>query len=316
MANEDIPKVRFFDWRILPLLAITAAVLYVLVDQAAGMADFTETLKTADATYIGLAFGILVAQICLGTYRLQLTIRVMGHHPPFLSALNAVLSTWPLAVITPSRASDVLRAWVLRDHCPVAEGAGAIVAEKLIDVQSLCLLSAIGGIVTGLWQISAVALLLLAAEWVFLVVVVLMKQYTKVGFLKARAEKIESVLRVFNAFQERPAYFLGVCFTSILAWIFAIGIVICLSYAFSAGLNVVDVFALWPLAIFVGMLPLTVSGMGTRDAAFLALLTLLGRSLDESGVIATTIGYSLLASWVTAVVGVPFMLRQFKRTVE
>ncbi|MBW1880200.1 MAG: flippase-like domain-containing protein, partial [Deltaproteobacteria bacterium] len=97
---------------------------------------------------------------------------------------------------------------------------------------------------------------------------------------------------------------------SLLAWVGALGLVWGLFLVFSADLAPLSIAALWPLAIFVGMLPLTVAGMGTRDAAFLSLLALTGTTpVDDARVLAVTFGYSVVATVVPAVVGLPLMLR-------
>jgi uncharacterized membrane protein YbhN (UPF0104 family) len=62
------------------------------------------------------------------------------------------------------------------------------------------------------------------------------------------------------------------------------------------------------VAILAGLLPVTLGGLGTRDAAFIYLLrTVAGRAAGAS-VLAATIGYSAVAMWSFAIVGLPFMV--------
>jgi uncharacterized membrane protein YbhN (UPF0104 family) len=54
----------------------------------------------------------------------------------------------------------------------------------------------------------------------------------------------------------------------------------------------------------------SLGGLGTRDGAFLLLLR--GFSPDdvsESGVLASTLGYAFLTTWLLAIIGVPFAIR-------
>ena len=68
--------------------------------------------------------------------------------------------------------------------------------------------------------------------------------------------------------------------------------------------------SLWPLAIFAGMVPITLAGMGTRDAAFVYLLTATSASaIDQGAVVTATIAYALIGTWLIAVIGLPFAVR-------
>ena len=80
-------------------------------------------------------------------------------------------------------------------------------------------------------------------------------------------------------------------------------------------LTVFDHWTWWrvllPLAIFVGLLPLTLSGMGTRDPAFIALFGGLGVAAEVS--LGVGLLYSLYGYWLPALVGLPFMRRVLGR---
>jgi hypothetical protein len=55
-------------------------------------------------------------------------------------------------------------------------------------------------------------------------------------------------------------------------------------------------------------MPVTLGGMGTRDAAFLYLLRTVAGHPAGAGVLAATMGYSAVALWSFAIVGLPFMV--------
>jgi uncharacterized membrane protein YbhN (UPF0104 family) len=65
--------------------------------------------------------------------------------------------------------------------------------------------------------------------------------------------------------------------------------------------------------MLVGVAPLTLGGMGTRDAAFLAMLAARGVHVDPSSVLVATMGYSVVAVWSFALIGLPFMARETLR---
>jgi hypothetical protein len=62
--------------------------------------------------------------------------------------------------------------------------------------------------------------------------------------------------------------------------------------------------------LLVGLLPFTLTGIGVRDAAFLWLLHHSGHAMVARGpVVAATLGYSLISTWLFAVLALPLMIR-------
>src|SRR5687767_10099954 len=89
----------------------------------------------------------------------------MGHRLEFGKALSTVLAIWPISVVTPSRAGDFARPLMVRDSVPLAAGAGSVLAEKVIDIHTLLVLTLVASLVYGLHGESAIVLGLIAAEW-------------------------------------------------------------------------------------------------------------------------------------------------------
>ena len=313
-VEQAVPRrVELFSWKIVPLALITAAVLYLLISRFAGRDDFLDTIARADWTWLAAAAGLFAVNLLLAGFRLVLVMRAIGYEVPLLRSLDAMLATWPFAVVTPSRAGDLLRAVALRDLVPPVRASGALVAEKMVDVQSLCLLALVGSVAMGLWLWAALAAAMLLGVWAFsLGVLLFTDRLVALPVIRRAEDKVRLVLRVFHDFRERPSGFLAVAGTSLLGWIIALVMVLAIFEAFDAGLAPARVFGLWPLALFAGMLPLTVAGLGTRDAAFLSLLaasSTTGAVLPEAAVLAGTVTYAALTTVPPALLGLPLTFR-------
>lgn len=293
--------------------AVTLIILYVMAHYLAGLDNLTKVLAEARWSMLGIAVLALVVNITLAAKRLSMIVGTMGYRLPYVRSLDAILATWPLALVTPSRASDLLRAVAIRDLVPVMEGSGGVIAEKLIDVQSLCLLALGGALATGLWPWAALAASLLIAEWCFALLLLLRPgRLLALPLIRRFKDKLERILRAFTCLRDEPWAFVRISLVSLLAWTVAIGLVQALLALFSAGVAPLQTLALWPLALFVGMLPLTVAGMGTRDVAFLSFLGATG-TVDAAPVLAATFSYAVVGAWFPAAVGLPFMVRQMRK---
>ncbi|HQB45913.1 MAG TPA: lysylphosphatidylglycerol synthase transmembrane domain-containing protein, partial [Polyangiaceae bacterium] len=287
---------KILDWRLVPLLLVTAIILWLLLHHIAGVDAFAKAVSGARWGLVWAAVGVFVVDLVLSIVRWQIILWAMSKRVGFFRCAHAVLATWPLAVIIPARAGDVLRAGVIRKQVPFLEGAGSVVAEKVLDIQSLCLLSMIGSVLYGRTSWTAIAAGVLVTEWLTIVLLLRYGESIDRTPLSRFAPKVQRLLVALRALLRSPRHLLGVMASSLAAWVMASTMVHLLLLATGFELPYGVTLSLWPLAIFVGMLPITVAGMGTRDAAFLlAVRASVGTVVRDESVVAATLGYSLIA---------------------
>jgi uncharacterized membrane protein YbhN (UPF0104 family) len=288
----------------------TGVVTAVLVRDLGGR-DFAAAVRGARLAWVAVAFGLASACVLLGALRWQLVLGAMGHELRFGRLLVVILATWPPGVIVPSRANEVLRAVAIRSSVPLAEGTGSILAEKLIDLFVLLVFASAGAGLQGMWtpaagvgaaaalQVAALALVGRRRAWI-----------ARLPLLRARPGTVERLLAASDVLARRPGQLLVVSGVSLAIRVLTVGVGHALLLAVGAGVRLFDTLTLWPLAILVGILPVTLGGMGTRDAAFIYLLRAAGAGAAGASVLAATMGYSAVAMWSFALIGVPFMVRE------
>jgi uncharacterized protein (TIRG00374 family) len=302
---------RWFDWRVIPVAAVTALFIWVLIRKLAGVDEVYDAIDGAQWELGLVAVALLLVCQLVAAHRWILIVDALGYKLPLHRAIDAMLATWPMALLAPARASDLLRGLAIADLCPPMKGAGSVLAEKAIDVQSLCILAIVGSLAWDLPIIALLAVGLLACEWAFVWFLVhRVDRILRLPLLRRRPEKVQQLLVAFSALLARPGRLVAVGLTSLLSWICAMALLQCLLEMMHAEVPVVGTLALWPGGVFAGMMPVTLAGMGTRDAAFIYLLQATGHgSVNEGAVLAATIGYSLVGTWLLAIVGIPFAVK-------
>ncbi len=290
---------------------ITLLLLAILVRSFGSATVFFAAARRARPAWVGASFAAAVVCTLLTTVRWQLVVAAMGYRLPFRRALEVVLATWPLAVVTPSRANDLLRPLAVRDMVPLAAGTGGVVAEKAIDLGLLLAVAAAGAACNGLWTWTGLITLVLLAEVVMVVVVVKRRQWlAKLPLLRRRPQTVDELFEAMTALGRAPTQLASIAATSLLIRLFTVVVTHTLLVAVGADVPLVQTLTLWPAAMLVGVAPLTLGGMGTRDAAFLALLAERGTHVDASTVLVATVGYSVVATWSFAFIGLPWMIRE------
>jgi uncharacterized protein (TIRG00374 family) len=289
-------------------IAATAAIIAVLVWRFG--AGLGQALAGARPAWVALAVVMSTAGVLLGALRWQIVIEAMHYRLGFGRSLVAVLATWPLAVVTPSRANDLLRAWVVRRTVPLAAGTGSVLAEKFVDMSWLLAMSAAGAAIESLWIWAAAIAGALAVEIAAVAVLVSHRRtFASWPVFRKHAQKIEDFFVAFDALFASPLRLAAACLVSLVIRGLTLGITYALLRAVDADVGLVDTCALWPVATLIGLVPVTLAGMGTRDATFMYLLGTRGH-VTHAAVLAATLGYSAIAVGLFAIVGVPVMIRE------
>ncbi len=310
-------KTRWFDWRIVPMFAVTALLMWALVRHFAGSEEFWGALRRTRASYAPLILLMVLMSLTLSIARWRLLLAALGYAVPFRLCAEAVLTSWPLALVVPARAGDVVRAAVIREHVPFWEATGSVVAEKAIDVHNLAMIATVATVVHGFYLWTGVAASVVVAEWAFVLLVARYRHRLRgIRRIDKIVDKLEQLIRAFTALFRQPRYFFGVSAASLLAWALTVSLVYVLFLSTDARVSLGLCFSLWPLAMFAGLLPFTVAGMGTRDGAFVYMLDHAtgAEPLREGAILAATFGYAFVVSWFFAALGLPFAMRFLLRS--
>ncbi len=293
----------------------TGVVMALLVDRFGS--GLGAALRGARIEWVAAAFVVTTAGVLLGALRWQVVLESMHYRLGFWRALVAVLATWPLVVVTPSRASDFLRAVAIRRTVPLAPGTGSVLAEKVVDMSFLLLMGAVGAAIEGLWLWSALTAAALVVEVAVVALLVTHRgKLARLPLVRSRADKVEDLFLAFDALFASPGRLAATCVLSLVIRVLTLATTFALLRSVDADVDLFDTCMLWPVATLIGLLPLTLAGMGTRDAMFMYLLSERGHLLTRANVLAATMGYSLINVGAFAVIGLPFMMHELAKTRE
>ncbi len=212
---------------------------------------------------------------------------------PFGTALQAHFAGLAANICLPGAAGgDAVRAGFaqlhMRDGAKVAAGA---VADRLIDTLGLACLSVIGLSMlhgqsggAGRAVIAAVAVLLAASVCVFVFPQVITRLWTAFPKLPARGLALRTAAS-FAALGRRPGLLLATLAVSMAVQALFIGLAIQLARAVGIDQPLgVWLFA-WPLAKIIAVLPISLGGLGVREASLAAIMAPFGA--DPAQVVAS-----------------------------
>ena len=294
--------------RAILVLSITIAIFYAIFTKI----DFysvADILLHANLFYLFIALLLLFAIILITAKRWQTILETMGYNFQYKECFNLIMAAFPLTSITPSKSGDVIKAYYLKDKIPASKTVGSVITERMFDVLTLVLFSLIGMMFCKKYELAGVA-------FAILVCIIAIFLLMRAGFdfrLPIKSswnEKIQNlILSTKLLTKDNKKAFLFILLYSILIWF--ISIVQTVMFFYALGINVPLLFTIAniPIAIFIGFIPVTLGGMGTRDAAIIILFSAYATSSQLLGV---GILFSFFRYWLVSLIGIPFMRKMMK----
>jgi len=212
-----------------------------------------------------------------------------------------IAGSYPLISVTPSRTGDFVRVYYLRKEVEISESTGSVISEKIFDIFALLLLSSLALLSFGNNTFNILALILFSSILILTYIAVSKPALPLPANLNSLLYKI---LNSYSHILQDRLLFSKVFIISMIQWTLALVQTYIFFVMIDIDVTAFQVFALAPLAIFLGQLPVTLGGMGTRDLAFISLFETFASSTD---ILSVGILFSAFRYWLPSLVGIPFM---------
>lgn len=300
--------------------------------------DFFKILRDllhSDPLYITLALAITPLTMHLRAIRLQKILSIYNKEIS-LSTLNRLCYLGFLfGVITPSKAGDFIRAYYLskENKVPYSYSITSIFIDRISDIIILLLLANLALIYfpyflgkdvfkNFIWLPPLVTLLLviflylLTKEW-FLnrTINLLEKIFRRIVkrdfYVKNKGKILQEFHTALQDLKNNKKKFLSIIFINIILWFFILLQAQLILIALDEHVNIIFTFLAVPFAVLAALLPITISGLGTRDATMVVLFSLVYvPAIPASKAISLAILFLFIGQIVPALVGGYFYLRK------
>jgi uncharacterized protein (TIRG00374 family) len=255
-------------------------VLYWKID----VRRLVDVFRASNPLWMTVSLAMVVPLTLLTAWRLQ-QLAPARARLGFAEANRLILAASVLNMVLPSKMGDIAKAYFMRDRGgldgPLA--LSLVVFEKTCDMLSLLVWCVFGLLVFPLEGWLFDVLTVGVGGGLLLGLLLLASQRFAGAFFRLAKAVVpagprEKVVRLEEAWDEMHAHFWGdpsqlarIAATSLVIWFFHLFQIWLFTRAVRAQAPFVANLALAPLAILAGLLPLTFAGVGTRDAAILAL---------------------------------------------
>lgn len=295
-------------------IIISLAILTLLYWQI----DFSDVIDVfLQAKLIWLCLGmLLVVPITLLTAFRLTFLSMRSNKISYVDALKLILAASVMNLVLPSKMGDIAKSvFIVKDKdLNYSKALPLVVFEKMSDLLALLLWCVVGLLFLQNYSSFYVIILLVASIFLAIgVLTIYSKPFTNVMALLALVILPKRFSLTVRGFQE--GWYEAIDFIrkdrkktwvlfllSVFLWFLHLFQIWLFIFALSPNVDLLVSLAITPIAIFAGLMPLTFSGIGTRDFAFIYFYSAYFSAATGAalGILAT------LRYIIPAVVGIPF----------
>lgn len=235
-------------------------------------------LLALDPAWTALAFVAVFVAIAVSAWKWGLILAARGHELPFARLLrHYFVGLFFNNVLPTTVGGDAVRAWATtRDTGETPEAVGSVITERLVAGVALGFTALLGlPFVAAGGRVTALVALFLAIDLalVALFLVPRVAEAAVTGLLPPRfagiGETARATVAAVRATIRNRALFLRVFVLSILFQVFVAAVNACIFEAMGIPVGLAVCLVYTPMIFTVTMLPVSISGLGVREAAYL-----------------------------------------------
>src|SRR3989344_3829962 len=274
--------------------SVSILIILIIFKTLVDIGDFSRVIQNIGWFYFSLAFATIIPSFLLSIVRWHAVVRAAGFDVSFWKIFKIIGSSMSLSIV-PGRLGDLARSYPLRNQIPISQSIGTIVLEKIIDICVLLLFSGVGLFILG-HPIFGSLMFFLAIGAIPLLEILNMV-IKKLPLKSGLVNKLQDAVSVLNKVKQRKTMLSMAILASGANWTLSMLQAYWLFKAVGSIVPFSAIFAFQPLSIFMGLIPITIAGVGTRDSAILYFFR--NFAAPEQS-LAVGILYGLQSYWITA----------------
>lgn len=289
-------------------------VIFVYILVKLDIRNIFQEIGGVDVSLFLIALIFVFTLFVFQTFKWYVIARNQKIAVPFVEAFKINLISNFYGFITPSKLGAIIRADYLKKYASIGKGISNFVLDKVMDISSLFFIAIFMGFVfrERFDFISLNWLLILFVVFIFAAGFFYSKKRARfvlgVLYRKFVPDKLKEKAKTgFNDFYEdlpNTSFLILIFIINIITWINIYFVTYLVGLSLGVELSFIYFLAILPLSTLVAQIPVTISGLGTREATMIGLFGLFGVgaakvfSMSIVNIFITTIIPSIIASFL------------------
>jgi len=305
-------------------LSALGLLLFAVIVVTTGPGRIVEVFRNVDGRRAVVPIALVGIVLLVRGMRWHVILSRMG----VPMALRRVIELWAIgfyaSAVTPAKAGDAVRALYVRDESDASIGTAfaSVFVDRLYDLIFVLVAGAVSVVwfstryrsMPSAWIIVASAVgiggVLFVASRRRLVRALLRPVVGLVVPEKYRRDAADFFHRFYDAmggFASVPGNIALAGVLTLAGWILIFTLAVAVAWTFRIPVASGFLVGIMPIVTLVELLPISVSGLGTRDATVIYFFSIV--ALGRAEAVGFSLGYLVLGTWVTALLGFALWIR-------
>lgn len=313
------------------ILSLIGIALFIVILSRIDLDALVDILSHTDIVYLFLALLVNCVAIILKSQKWKIIVNSVKPDFALAESVKAFFVGFSFSTITPAKLGDFIKVLYINDeHCGIGKGISTVVIDRLIDIILLFSIAFIGiygfSVIYHIEILSISTIVMIIAGIIAGLYVVLHRPLLSAmlmpffnlfvpGHLKNKVTMYyDDFFSGLVTFYRDRSRFISSVGIGILSWIppFVYGYLLALSIGIDTGL--LFFVLVIPVISLLDLLPISISGIGTRDVALIFLFGLKGISPEQA--VAFSLLYLFMSYWLIALIGAAVYFRYPLRIPE
>jgi uncharacterized protein (TIRG00374 family) len=306
------------------LLSLVGIALFLIILSRINLNALIEIIAHTDVLFLILAFLVNCIAILLKSLKWKIIVNSVKPDFSLRESVVAFFVGFSFSTITPAKLGDFIKVLYITDeNCSLGKSLSTIVIDRLIDIILLFSIAFVGiygfSVFYHIEILSIGTIILIIAGIVAGLYIVLnrpllsalLKPFFNIFVPKHLKSKValyydDFFTGLFTFYYDRARFFSSIGI-GIISWIptFIYGYLLALSIGIDAGIFFFVLVI--PIISLLDLLPISISGIGTRDMALIFLFGL--KSISAEQAVAFSLLYLFMSYWLIALIGVSVYFR-------
>jgi len=311
------------------VLPIFGLALFVYIVWRTGPSEIGAVFQAADPGRLGIAAALVGVILVLRGIRWSLLLKVAGIDYPVLKSTAVWTIGFAAASVTPAKAGDAIRAFYIKEETgrSLGEAFFTVFVERLFDLVFVLLLGLVSVLVFSRYytEIPSTWLVVVASAVVVLCLYLAMNRklmrrillpifnvLVPVRYKDIVAVNISSFYDSMALYARARGRLIMAAILTIFLWALIFLLAWCVATGFRIDVPAGYIFLIMPVVTLVEILPVSVAGLGTRDATVIYFFSVVG--ISSAAAVGFSLGYLLIGTYLSALIGFIMWLRHPLRT--
>lgn len=311
---------RWFSF-LLPFIGLA---IFVYILRGTGIGRIADTFKAIEARKLVLLPFFVLFIVVIRGYRWQYLMRLVGIDYSLWRSSVVWCIGFSAAAITPGKVGDALRAFYVARETGKNFGECflTVFIDRLMDLVTVLLFGLVTAFLFSYYymKISSIGLIFVSVIGVFALLTLVLHRGSMKKILRPLFSSLfpgkyrDRASLSFNSFYDSLGIYtrkwsgtLSALLLTIAYWIVIFVLAYYIAYVLDIEVPFFYLFIIMPMVTLVELVPISVSGIGTREATVIYFFAIIG--IPSAEAVGFSIGYLLGGTYLTSTIGFLFWLR-------